>query len=565
MKAEGVQRTGLMRFGPAGPFKWGKPAILFIALVIAAAVGYTAYQMISGPAKAVTTVTASAQVTRGSVSSTTTAAGSVVATKSAKLTFGSTGKVTSVSVAVGDSVKKGQELGKIDTTDLQVALAQAQSSLRTAQINLQVAQNGGTAEAKAAAQAAYDSAVAAYNETAKGATDSEIKTAEQTLASAQTAYSNAVSALATVQANPDPDGIQAKQIALQQAQEKVTAATISRNGTCGDNANTAACKSGDASIGAAQTSLNQAALELQVAQSKQGSALSSAQKDVASAKAALESAQANLAKVNAGATEAELLAAKKTVDSAKAALTKAQGSTSDQIALLQESVTQAEAAVKQAELNLNNATIVAPFDGTVGSVGANVGEQATSGMAMFTLVDPTAVRVDVNVPEADLAKVAVGKSATITFDALPDQTFTGKVVAVAPSATVSSGVSSYLTSLTIDTKGKIVPPGLSASATIIADQKDNVLVVPAKYIKTVGNAKTVQVMNAAGAIETRNVQVGITGDNGVEITGGLNEGDKVVVVSSNGTTATTGTTSQQRGGTNMGGVGVIMGGGGPPR
>ncbi len=92
-------------------------------------------------------------------------------------------------------------------------------------------------------------------------------------------------------------------------------------------------------------------------------------------------------------------------------------------------------------------------------------------MTMFTLVDPNAVRVDVNVPEADLAKVSVGKTATITFDALTDETFTGKVVAVAPNATVSSGVSSYLTSITLDTAGKTLLPGWTASATILSEQK----------------------------------------------------------------------------------------------
>src|SRR5207237_3651412 len=111
------------------------------------------------------------------------------------------------------------------------------------------------------------------------------------------------------------------------------------------------------------------------------------------------------------------------------------------IALQQEAVRQAELAVQQAQIDFDNNTLVAPFEGIVASITGNQGETAPAGTTGFmTLVDPAAVRIDVTVDETDVAKVAVGKSANLTFDALPARPFRGSVISVSPSGTLSQGV-----------------------------------------------------------------------------------------------------------------------------
>jgi multidrug efflux pump subunit AcrA (membrane-fusion protein) len=552
MKADSVQRSGLFRSGKIGPFKMIHICIL-VVVVICAAVGFRVYQSSNTPTQAVAAGTPVA-VKIGTLSTSVTASGSVIATKTADLTFDVSGKIANISVNVGDTVKSGQELGKLDTSALEIALTQAQSKLKSAQIELQQAQKGGTADEIAAAQSSYDSAVAQYQQTAKGSSDSDIKAAEQTVASAQVAYDKAVSTLNTVQANPDPDGIQAATLALEQAKDSLWSTQVSRDGTCATGKEYQ-CQSGNANVASAELSVTQAQTTLQNAQSSAGSALATAQKNVASAKLALDAAQAKLTQVQSGATQASLLSAASAVSSEKSSLVSTTSATPGAIALAQEKVKTAEIAVQQAEANLKSATLFAPFDGTVSAIGGNVGETSTISATNFTLVDTGAIRIDVNVPEADIAKVVLGQSATITSDSLSGS-YQGKVTAIAPTATVSSGVASYVVSLSVDTKGKTIQPGISITAAIVTQQKDNVLIVPSKAIKTASGTKTVQVVTGTGVTETRTVQVGLTGDAGVEITSGLNEGDKVMVSGTTTTTSKTGTS--QNGGMPGGGMG------GPP-
>src|SRR6202022_949672 len=127
---------------------------------------------------------------------------------------------------------------------------------------------------------------------------------------------------------------------------------------------------------------------------------------------------------------------------AQAALATKSGNTKQSdLALQQEAVHVAELAVAQAQIDMDNNTLVAPFDGIVATVTGNPGETAPSGTTGFiTLVDPNAIRVDVTVDETDVAKVAVGKTANITFDAVPGRSLRGKVISVAPRGTPPQGV-----------------------------------------------------------------------------------------------------------------------------
>jgi RND family efflux transporter MFP subunit len=226
------------------------------------------------------------------------------------------------------------------------------------------------------------------------------------------------------------------------------------------------------------------------------------------------------------------------------------------VALQQEAVRQAELAVQQAQIDLDNTTLLAPFDGVVAAVNGNPGEPAPSGTNGFlTLVDPTAVRVDVTVDETDVARVAVGKPASITFDALPGRPFRGSVISVSPSGTLSQGVVTYPVSISIDTRNQSLPGGLTASATITIDEKNNVLVVPLRAVRRQGREQVVEVVGEDGKSSPRAVKTGVQNEQLVEITDGLQEGEPILV---QGTTTRTPTT----GGPGPGGQRVFIGG--PP-
>ena len=133
-----------------------------------------------------------------------------------------------------------------------------------------------------------------------------------------------------------------------------------------------------------------------------------------------------------------------------------------------------------------------------------------------------------NVSEVDVVKVKVGQKATITVDALPGRTFTGKVVGIDRTGTVESGVTSYPVTVQFDTPSDEVLPQMAANASIITDTKDNALLIPASAVKTVQGETVVTVLRS-GRVEQRPVVLGLSSGTQVEVVSGLSEGEEVVV------------------------------------
>jgi macrolide-specific efflux system membrane fusion protein len=133
------------------------------------------------------------------------------------------------------------------------------------------------------------------------------------------------------------------------------------------------------------------------------------------------------------------------------------------------------------------------------------------------------------VDETDVARLAVGKPATLTFDALPGRPFRGNVTAVSPSGTLSQGVVTYPVSLSIDARNQVIPAGLTASATITIDEKDDVLVVPLRGVRRQGRDQVVEVVADDGRSEPRPVRTGLQNDQLVEITDGLAEDEQIMI------------------------------------
>jgi HlyD family secretion protein len=220
-----------------------------------------------------------------------------------------------------------------------------------------------------------------------------------------------------------------------------------------------------------------------------------------------------------------------------------------------------EDVIAQAQLQLTNAalslqqlspTVSAPISGTISGLALQEGSvipaqaissgssnQVTSqNIANITTSAIPIVAADLS--EVDIPKVQVGNKATLTFDAFPDKTFTGKVFSINTTGTVSSGVTSYLVTVTLDTENALIYPNMSAAVNIIVNVKDNVLSVPFAAVQTQNGQQYVRVLKN-GAVENVNVTTGISSDTNTEITSGLNEGDAVVtaVATSGSTTSTT--------------------------
>jgi RND family efflux transporter MFP subunit len=200
-----------------------------------------------------------------------------------------------------------------------------------------------------------------------------------------------------------------------------------------------------------------------------------------------------------------------------------------EIAAAESTVESAQVQLERAQTDLNYATLRAPFAGLVASLSASIGEQVGSG-AILELFDPTKIRIEALVDETDVASVRAGQEATVTFEGLQDQRVPGRVLVIAPTGTINQGVVSYQAIIEVDrTEAGGVRPGMTATASIVTESRENVIVVPNRAIRRQGQQRTVQVMTASGDTETRRVEVGLANDQSSEIISGLEVGDTVVI------------------------------------
>ncbi len=243
-----------------------------------------------------------------------------------------------------------------------------------------------------------------------------------------------------------------------------------------------------------------------------------------------------------------------------------------------------ENSIRQAQSSLSSAwllysqlspTITAPMSGVVNnlSIGKGVtisGNNSTSSTAdsnnastqvvgTITLKDGTP-QASVSLTEIDVVKIKPGQKVTLTLDAHPDKTFTGKVAAVNTNGSVSSGVTTYPATITFDTAADAIYPNMAVNATIITDVKSNVILVPSAAIQTTNGQSTVRIMSS-GKVTSVPVEVGDSNDTQTEIISGINEGDSVVIGQTGTTTGSTGAATSPFGNT-RGGFGAAASGGG---
>ena len=239
-------------------------------------------------------------------------------------------------------------------------------------------------------------------------------------------------------------------------------------------------------------------------------------------------------------------------------------------------ISQTQANVNNASLayQLTSGTITASTNGTIGDLiitkGMQIGSSNTtagsstntSNQAVASIITGNATTVSVSIAEVDAPQIQVGQAVTITFDALPNQTFTGKVMGIDTTGSVTSGVTTYPAVIQLDdTTNTSILPNMTATANIITKVDDNVLLVPSAAVQTVGTTSTVRVLKN-GQVSTVSIQTGDTSGSQTVITSGLSEGETVVTSVISTTTTTSTGSSPFSGGLRLGGFGGGGGGGG---
>ena len=199
-----------------------------------------------------------------------------------------------------------------------------------------------------------------------------------------------------------------------------------------------------------------------------------------------------------------------------------------------------EVTLETLKKNLADYTVRSPFVGIIATVDAQKGEAVSSGSVIASLIT-TKKLAEISLNEVDAAKVKIGQKAELTFDAVEGLSISGEVVELDTVGAGSQGVVTYMAKVSFDTQEERVKPGMSASASIITDVKQDVLAIPNGAVKSRNNNYYVEVVaesitdaeNMRGVILPSSpinmpVEVGISNDTMTEIISGVSEGEWVV-------------------------------------
>jgi HlyD family secretion protein len=522
---------------------------IVIVLLVAGGLGYRVWanSQNSDSSEIQTTM-----VSRGSLESTLSSSGNTLTGQSATIAWETSGKVSEVTLRPGDVVTEDQVLAVLDQSTLSNEMIKAKQDLITAQQTLDDLLNSKLQQAQA---------LQALEEAQK-ALDSLKQTAAEESSQAQLALANAQDALEEAQRTrnamnyphssdkltiekAETDYLLAKQAYKEALQEYYKYENKKLT-------NDKRVRALNELITARQKMETTFATYNWYLQNYTDIEIAQADAELAVAQANLEVTQAEWERLKDGTSKAAIALAEATLVDAQREWERVKdGPNAEDIAA-------AEAEIEAAEAILDNAQLLSPFNGTITEVDVKSGDLVRSGDSAFRIDDLAAMYIELQISEVDLASLDVGQQAVIEFDAIADKEYTGEVTEIGMIGSVSQGVVNYPVTVRVTNADEDIRPGMTASVTIIVDQREDALLVPNKAIRTSGGQQYVTVMFEGQQINVP-VTVGLVGDSMSEvISERLMEGDAVVI---NSTTSTTTASNSQGERMFMGGMEGL---GGPP-
>lgn len=417
--------------------------VIVVVLAVLAVVGFFGYQQFLAPVEATPTpeFDLSAQATLPDVVS---AEGFVVPAQKADLSFQVGGQVVEIPVAEGDSVAKEQVLVRLNSTDQEKAVEQAEAgvtqteaALTSAQAALDQVLAGPTEEAIAQAEAAVQTAKAQLAQARSGPT-------EETIAQAEAVVNTAQARLDQLLADARPEDIEAAAADMLSAQASLRQAQAAYDEIAW---------AGDVGETPQAIALEQTTLAYQAVRARYERVLNGATpEEIAVTQAGVEEARAALEAIKAGPTDEAIAVAEAGVAEAEAALaTVRAGATDEEIAIAQAGVAEAEAgltsaqaALTIAQAGLDDYQLRAPFAGSVAQISVEEGEFVSPGVPVVSLSDSSSWYVETDdLTEIDVVQVVVGQPVKVNIDAIPDREFDGVVTDIAPRSEIKRGDVTY--------------------------------------------------------------------------------------------------------------------------
>lgn len=477
--------------------------LIIAVLIIIGGVAAARQAQPSAPSAQTTEVIDRVTVTQGNLRLTVTATGAVTPRRQVPLMFEASGVVREVLVSAGGAVTAGDPLARLDTADLESSLNDALVRLSIQQIAYDALTSPPRDEDLVAARAALNTALASLN-VAYGSVNpnqaeiarlrSEIARNQLWQAQLQDGIASSAQGFAPDISGLIPEGVDVSPETINQINQGLAGVFPSMP-----------------SGGVSDASLQQAEYGIQIADANAAAAANRGADpgSVASANAAVVSAQQQLNRLENGASDFDLQAAEINLN-------------------------MVQLAVEQAQAALDRATLFAPFDGVVAQNALVVGETPPGTQPAMLLVDNGELYVDLAVDETDVVKLEIGQPVELKFDALTDNTITGHVTRIAVTPTITGQLVTYAVRVTLDPTEAPIRIGMSATATIIVDRLDDVLIVPNRFIRidrTTGAAfVTVPDASARSGYREISVTLGVRNELNSQITTGLEAGQEIVLL-----------------------------------
>ncbi|MBC7895925.1 MAG: efflux RND transporter periplasmic adaptor subunit [Cytophagaceae bacterium] len=197
----------------------------------------------------------------------------------------------------------------------------------------------------------------------------------------------------------------------------------------------------------------------------------------------------------------------------------------------------AKARLTFAQKQVDDAQVRAPFNGIISARQVNAGDVVQPGGAMFTIIDPSSMRLEGSVPAAQLGVLRVGSPVTFKVSGYPDKAFTGRISRINPQADATTGQVRVVVSIPNERGGLV--GGLFAEGRVAAEKKEG-LTAPATAVDARGLRPAVLRLKG-GRVERVDVEIGLRDEDSerVEIVQGVVAGDTLLIGAAQGISAGT--------------------------
>lgn len=460
------------------------------------------------------------------------------------------GNVVKLAVVEGSIVKKGQLIAVIDPSDTKAAYDQANADL--AQANARAAQAGQNLTIQQS-QASTDVADAENTvklnqirlERAKVEAVRQPKVTDSTIASAQSSNEAAKAALQRLRDVTIPQQQRESQSAVNEAKVRVdnSKANVDRQRSLFDKGYVAlsVVQTAQITYQAAVTSQDNAIQRLNTLEKDQAAQIRDAELAVDRTEAALRQAKANISQNDLAVISVR--EAEKTLSQSRIALDRARanarlvGVKENDLVAARAATVRGTVSLQNAKVQLDSTTVLAPTDGVVTKKYIEEGTIIPAGTSTFAqgtsivqISNVTQLYVECAVDEADIANVKKGQPVRIVTEAFPSEFAEGEVDRVNPAAVTEANITAIKVRVRIRPGFKVnLMPGMNATCEFITLQKKNILVAPSQAVKFEEGKAYIEVKTADPLKpEKREVKVGESGNDGMEILSGLKSGEQVV-------------------------------------